>query len=236
MGAVNWSKIVVRCSRMPASCSLMCLVFLRVLVAEAEVLELLLHLVQAEPVCQRSIDVERLARYLVLLAGQLAAQGAHVVQAVGNLDEDDAYVVAHGEQQLLEGLGLCRCLVAEDATRYLRHAVHNLCYLRTEDVGDVLHRIVRILHHIVQQRRADAGAAQAYLLAGNLRHGDGVHDVWLAGKSADALVRFLCEVEGLVDDFGVLAVVRCQIGVYQMLIGFGNHPLIFHFTDVFVLP
>ncbi len=208
------------------------LVFLGVLVAETEFLELLLHFVQAESVCQGSVDVERLARNLVLFAGQLAAQGAHVMQSVGNLNQDDSDVFAHGEQQLLEALRLDRCLVAEDAARNLGQSVYDLRYLRAEDVGDVLDRIVRILDYIVQERRADACAAQADVLAGNLCHGNGVHDVWLARKSTDTLVRFLCEVEGLVDDFGVLAMVRCQIGVYQMLIGFGNHPFIFHFTKV----
>ena len=212
-----------------------CLVFLRVFVLEAEVLELFLYLVQAEPVCQRSVDVERLARYLILLSGELAAQGAHVVQSVRYLYQYDSYVLAHREEQLLERLSLHRRFVAEDAARYLGQSIDNLRYLRPEDVGNVLYRVVRILYHIVQERRADTGAAQADVLARNLRHGDGMHDVWLAGKSSDALVRFLCEVERLVDDFGVLAVVGCQVSVNQVLIRFGNHPLVFHLTKVNVL-
>ena len=77
-------------------------VFLRMLIAETEVLQFFLYLVKAEAVGKGSVDVERLAGYLVLLARKLAAEGAHVVQTVGNLDKNDAYVVAHGEQQLFE--------------------------------------------------------------------------------------------------------------------------------------
>ena len=127
-----------------------------------------------------------------------------------------------------------RRFVAEDAARYLGQSIDNLRYLRPEDVGDVLNRVVRILYHIVQERRADAGAAQADVFARNLRYGNGMHDVWLTGKSSDALVSLLGEVERLVDDFGVLAVMRCQISVYQVLIRFGNHPLVFHLTKVIV--
>ena len=61
-----------------------------------------------------------------------------------------------------------------------------------------------------------------------------MHDVWLSGKSSDAFMSFFSEVEGLVDDFGMLAVMRCQISVYQVLIRFGNHPLVFHLTKVIV--
>ena len=40
----------------------------------------------------------------------------HIVQAVGNLDEDDADILRHGQEQLLEVLGLRRSLITEDAT------------------------------------------------------------------------------------------------------------------------
>ena len=84
----------------------------------------------------------------------------------------------------------------------------------------------------MQQRRADAGAAEANLLARNLCHGDGVHDVGFAGETAHALMSLLGEVEGLVDDFGMLAVVGRQIRVYQVLIGLADHPLVFLFPKI----
>ena len=128
---------------------LKCFVFLRMLVLEAEVLEFLLHLVQAKSMCQRSIDIECLACNLVLLPRELAAQGSHVMQSVGYLNQDDSDVLAHCEQQLLEGFSLHRRFVAEDAARYLGQSIYDLRYLRAEDVGDVLDRIVRIFYHIM---------------------------------------------------------------------------------------
>ena len=73
-------------------------VLLGVLILEAEVLELHLYLVQSESVGDRGIDVECLACYLVLLVWCHVLQGAHVVQAVGDFDEYDSYVLRHGEQ------------------------------------------------------------------------------------------------------------------------------------------
>ena len=192
-------------------------IFLGVFVLEAEVLQFGLNAVQAQAVGQGSIDVEGFARNLVLLVGEHGAQCAHIVQAVGNLDEDDTDVVAHGQQQLFEILGLRRGTVAEDAAGDFGQSVHNLGNLVAEDVFDVLYGIVRILHHVVQQGGADGGRAQSDFIAHNFCHGDGVHDVWLARTSLDALVGVVGKVERLGDNLHALTVLGGQIVVQQLL-------------------
>ena len=102
------------------------------------------------------------------------------MQAVGNLDEYHTDVIAHRQQEFLEGFCLSRGFVTEDTAGDLGQSVGNLCYLGTEYILDVLHRVVGILYHIMKQCSTYAGTAQPYLLAGNLRHGDGVHDVRFA--------------------------------------------------------
>ena len=78
------------------------------------------------------------------------------MQTVADLDEDDADVVAHREQQLLEVLGLCGGFVTEDAAGDLGQSVDDLRYLFTEDVLYVLDGVFRVLHHIMEQGGADA--------------------------------------------------------------------------------
>ena len=81
-------------------------VFVGMLILERKVLQFGLYLVQSESVCQWRIDVHGLAGYLVLLVGWLRSECAHVVQTVAYLNKYDADVVAHGEQEFLEVLGL----------------------------------------------------------------------------------------------------------------------------------
>ena len=119
---------------------------------EAEVLKLRLDFVQSETMSQRRVKVLCLACNLILFVSGLRVKRTHVVQAVGNLDEDDAYVFAHRQQQFLEVLGLCRSLLAEDAAADFRQSVDNLCNLRTEHILNVLNSVVGVFHHIVQQR------------------------------------------------------------------------------------
>ena len=79
------------------------------------------------------------------------------MQTVGNLDEDDTDVLAHGEQQLLEVLCLCRSLFAKDAATDLSQTVDDLRNLRAEHVFNVLNSIFGVFDHVVQQGSTDAG-------------------------------------------------------------------------------
>ena len=194
-------------------------IFFGMLVLETEVLQFGLYLVEAKAVGQGRKDVERFAGNLVLLAGQHTLERAHIVEAVGDFDEDDAHVVAHREQQLLEGFGLERSLVTEDAARNLRHAFHDVGHLGSEEVAQVVVRIVGIFLDIVEEGRTNTGATQSDFLASNLCNGDGVQNIGFARASAHAFVCLLGEVESLGDNIDLAAMVTCQIGIYEFLEG-----------------
>ena len=107
--------------------------------AERKVLEFLPHLLHAHAAGERRIDVERLLGDPAARGGRHEFQRAHVVQAVGELDQEHADVVGDRQQQLAQVLGLLGLardqlqplqlgepldqradLVAEDAGRFRR--------------------------------------------------------------------------------------------------------------------
>ena len=73
---------------------------------EGQVLELPLDLPDAQALGERRVDLGGLARDAQLLVDGQRAQRAHVVQPVGELDEDDADVLRHGQEHLADVLGL----------------------------------------------------------------------------------------------------------------------------------
>ena len=79
---------------------------LRLGVLEREVLELPLPLPDPQPMRQRGVDLHRLARDAHLLVGRQRAQRAHVVEPVGELDDDHPHVLGHGQEHLPDVLGL----------------------------------------------------------------------------------------------------------------------------------
>ncbi len=124
-------------------------VLLGVFVLEGKVFKLGLYLAQSQTVGQRGVDIECLSGYLVLLCLGLHVEVAHVVQSVAYLDENDANVVAHGQQEVLEVVRLHGCLVAEHSSGYLRQSAYDECYLWAEDVTDVVDGVVGVLQYVV---------------------------------------------------------------------------------------
>ena len=82
------------------------LVLARVQRREREVLELPLDRVDAEPVRDRRVDLERLLGLVDLLLLGHRVDRAHVVQAIGELDQDDPDVRGHRDHHLAVVLGL----------------------------------------------------------------------------------------------------------------------------------
>ena len=82
------------------------LVLARMQRLEREILELPLERVDAEPVRERRVDLERLLRRLHLLLLAEVLDRAHVVQAVRELDQDHARVLGHRHDHLAVVLGL----------------------------------------------------------------------------------------------------------------------------------
>ena len=73
---------------------------------EGEVLELPLDLVNAEPVGERRVHLERLPGLLQLLLLAQVLDRPHVVEAIGELDDDDLGILGHRDDHLAVVLGL----------------------------------------------------------------------------------------------------------------------------------
>ena len=156
------------------------LVLARVQRREGEVLELPLDRVDAQAVGQRRVDLERLARLLHLLLLGHRVDRAHVVQPVGELDQDDPHVGGHRHHHLAVVLGLRLVAGLEGDARQLGHAVDHARDLLAEALAHLLDRGGGVLDGVVQQRRAQRLGVQAHARA-DARDADRVHDEVLAG-------------------------------------------------------
>ena len=115
-------------------------VLARVQRLEREVLELPLDRVDAEPVGDRRVDVERLSRLVDLLLLGHRADRPHVVQAIGELDQDHPDVRGHRDHHLAVVLGLRLVARLEGQVGQLGDAVDQAGDLLAEPRLDVLDR------------------------------------------------------------------------------------------------
>ena len=180
---------------------------------EVQILQLALYSIETQPVRQRRVQIECFGSNFELLVARHRVEGPHVVQAVGDFDEDDAHVLAQREQHFAEVLGLLAGAVLEHA-RNLGEAVDDAGHLGAELALDVGNLGGRVLHHVVQQGGHDAGGAEADFLHRNLGHGQRVQDVGLARLAAHLLVGLQALVEGFFDELGV-AVLQVGLGGAQ---------------------
>ena len=137
----------------------------RLEVVEGQVLELRLDLPYAQTVGQRGIDLQGLPGHGASSGQRQGLQRAHVVQAVGQLDEDHPQVLRHGHQHLPQALRLQVVAggLLGHLPRYvaqLGHPVHQLGHVRAELLLYLLHRHTAVLRHIVKERRRDGGGVE----------------------------------------------------------------------------
>ena len=94
---------------------------------------------------ERRIDVQRLLGDARALFRRHEMQRAHVVQAVGELDEQHAHVFGDGEQQFAEVLGLLGLLGDEVELLDLGQALDQLADLLAEHPVDLFARRFGVL-------------------------------------------------------------------------------------------
>ena len=95
-------------------------------IQQREVLELPLDLLHAEAVRDGGVNLHRLEGLDALLFLALVGHRAHVVQAVGHLDEDDADILGHGQEHLAHVLHLLLFHARVLHARELRDALDNV--------------------------------------------------------------------------------------------------------------
>ncbi len=161
---------------------------------EREVLELPLERVDPEPVRERRVHLERLARLLRLLLLRLVLDRPHVVQAVGELDEDDAHVLRHRDDHLPVVLGLGLLAALERDPRQLRDAVDELRDLVAELGADLVELGTRVLDDVVEERGGDRLLVEVEPRA-DARNPERVVDELLARPPRLALVGALGDLE-----------------------------------------
>ena len=145
-------------------------VLARVQRLEGEVLELPLHRVDAEAVRDRRVDLERLLGLLDLLLLAEVLDRAHVVEPVGELDQDDARVLRHRHDHLPVVLGLRVLAALELDPGQLGDAVDELRDLVAELGADSWSGVdAGVLDDVVQERSGRASPRRGGARRGSSR-------------------------------------------------------------------
>ena len=122
----------------------------RIKMFERKVLQLLLDTANPQPVCQRSVNFHRFQRLDTLLFRNSVVQGAHIVQPVCQLDNDDPDILCHRQQHFTHIFRLLLCAAGVWYIGKLCHAVHQFGNISAELLFNIVQRYRSILNNIVQ--------------------------------------------------------------------------------------
>jgi hypothetical protein len=171
--------------------------------AEGQVFELAAEFAHAEAMGEGRVDVEGFAGDGALALGREVLEGAHVVQAVGELDEDDADIADHSEEHLADVLGLAVFAIGELDFVDFGDALDDVGDLLAEFGDDVFGGDGGVFDGVVEEAGGDGGGVELHLGEdeGDLQR---MEDVGLAGGAELAVMVLEAELPGLADDVGVV--------------------------------
>ena len=132
-------------------------------ILEGEIFQLAANFAHAQAVGDGGVDVERLARDFLLPLRREELQGAHVVQAVGQLDEHHANVVHHGQDHLADVLGLGLFGGRKLDFADLGDAFDDVGDLLAEFALDLVDGDRGVFDHVMQQAGGDGRGVQTHL-------------------------------------------------------------------------
>ncbi len=165
---------------------------------EGKVLELPLDRVDPEAMGERRVDLQRLVRLRHLLLLGQGTERAHVVETVGQLDQDHPDVGGHRHHHLAVVLSLALVAALEAHPGQLGDAVDELGDLLAELLADLLQAGAGVLDRVVEQSRAERLGVEAHRGA-HLRHPDGVGDELVSRLAHLIRMPFAGEVKSVLD-------------------------------------
>ena len=188
---------------------------------QGEILQLPFHPLHSQPVGDGRIDLHGFQRFLLLLGRGLVFHGTHIVEPVGDLDEDDPDILAHGDEHLPEVLHLLVFLGGVLDAGQLADALHQVGDGGREQLLHVLVGGGRILDDVVEQGGHD-GLGVQLLLRHDLGNRQGVDDIGLPAFALLAVVALVGIFEGRPDLGKVRGGVIHPYGFFQIFVLFLN--------------
>ncbi len=154
---------------------------------EAQLFQLVLHGVDTEAVGDGGEDLEGLAGDAAALVRAQWAQGAHVVGAVGELDQDDPDILGHGHHHLAKVLGLGLLAIAKLQLVELGYAGNQFGHGVAKLLGQVVLGDGGIFDDVVQHGGHQGFMIEAHV-AQDAGHGDRVGDIGFTAGTQLTLV------------------------------------------------
>ena len=176
---------------------------LRLEIAERQVLQLSPHHAHSQAVRNRRVNIQRLARNALLLFRFEVLQRAHVVQAVGQLDQHDAHVRHHRQKHLAHVFGLARFRRLDVQAADFRNALDQMRYFRPKTFFNARNGILRVFYGVVENCCGQRDGIQPHI-GEDMRNFEQMREIRLTGTAELVVMPLRSDLVRAADDPGVL--------------------------------
>ena len=152
---------------------------------------------------------------------------AHIMQTVSNLDQNYPYIICQRQNHLTKTLGLLGRVRPHNLADF-RQSVNKRCYFRTKKIGNILHRVIGIFHHIMQECGYSRFCTQSNLLYRNLRHSQRMQYIRFPRFTSNSLMSFPGKFKCPANHFHALLSRPLSQRFYQIIESRFNHFLLVH--------
>ena len=189
--------------------------------AEGQGFEFGFDLVETEPAGQRGEEELRLGGDFPLLLRPHRLKRAHIVEPVGEFEDEDADIAFDGFEDVLE--------VVDLGFVGLGDGPDEEGDVRSEPLSDLFDRMVRVFDDVVQQGGGDdRGVPLTHLPRDDERHGKRVQDIGLPALAGLARMRLLRQPVGILHQRPFLRCKSFRQRVHQLVVRRGNHLTVIH--------
>jgi len=145
------------------------------------------HLKNAQSIGNRRVDIHGFTRNTSALVGSHRVQRPHIVQTVGELNDDNADILYHRQHHFTKIFGLRLGLAAKIDLRQFADAIDQFGYFFAEFLYQVFFKRWRIFDHVMQYRSNDTVGVHAHFTE-NSGHRHGMADIGFAGNTTLSFV------------------------------------------------
>jgi hypothetical protein len=171
-------------------------------IAESEIFEFAADNAHSEAMGDRRVDVQSFARDALLLFRVEIFERAHVVEAIGQLDENDTDIVHHGQQHLADVFGLTRFGRHHVQAADFRHAFDKASDFFAEAFGDAGDGILGVFDGVMKNRGGERGGVEAHV-GENVGDFEEMREVGLPGTAKLVVVAFGSDFVGAAHHPGI---------------------------------
>src|SRR5713226_8584810 len=168
-------------------------------IAEGKVFQLTANDAHAETVGDRRVDVESFAGDALLLGGLEVFQSAHVVQAIGELDEYHANVVHHGQQHFADAFGLTGFRGHDIEASNLGDARDEASDLGAKALLNAGDGELGVFDDVVKQGGGEGGGVESHV-GKDVGHFEQMREVGIAGTAELIAMAFSGDLIGAAND------------------------------------